>query len=407
MNLNSKFLSLFAATQENWNDWKWQMKNRITSVEQLEKIISLTPRELKEIKECLKKFRMAITPYYASLIHPTNTKCPIRKQAVPSRLELTVNSSEMTDPLHEDKDSPVEGLTHRYPDRALLLVTDQCAMYCRHCTRRRLAGTHDTPLPKSQINKAIDYISKTRNIRDVVVSGGDPLTLCDSKLESILKQLRAINHVEIIRIGTRVPVVLPQRVTPELCHMLKKYHPLWINTHFNHPKEVTPASVAACARLANAGIPLGNQSVLLKGVNDCPYIYKELVRQLVKIRVRPYYLYQCDLSTGIGHFRTPVAKGIEIIESLRGHTSGLCIPQFVVDAPGGGGKIPVNPQYLISQSEQRVVLRNYEGKLFVYEESKDYSHSCNLCTKCFKKDESDGPSNLLIGDSYKPKQQVG
>ncbi|MBO8137212.1 MAG: KamA family radical SAM protein [Desulfotomaculum sp.] len=325
-------------------------------------------------------------------------------------MELQVNKDDMEDPLHEDVDSPVPGVTHRYPDRALLLVTDQCSMYCRHCTRRRLAGSHDKPLPKSQTDKAIKHIKSNNSIRDVIISGGDPLTLCDSKLEYILKQLRSIKHVEIIRIGTRMPVVLPQRITDKLCSMLKKYHPIWVNTHFNHPNEITEESKKACQKLADAGIPVGNQSVLLKNVNDCQHIYRKLVRELVKIRVRPYYLYQCDLSVGIGHFRTSVSKGIEIIESLRGHTSGLCVPQFVVDAPGGGGKIPVNPQYMISQSDSKVVLRNFEGKLFVYHETKDKSSSCDECISCMKNktDEYASPAGLLSPNySRKKEKQVG
>ncbi|WP_051688232.1 lysine 2,3-aminomutase [Desulfofalx alkaliphila] len=408
--IKEKLLKKHNATEEDWDSWQWQIKNRIDSVEKLKGIISLSEQEAKGIEKCLKRFRMAITPYYASIMHPTDKNCPVRKQAVPSDLELKVTTSDMEDPLHEDVDSPVPGVTHRYPDRALLLVTDQCSMYCRHCTRRRMAGSHDSPLPKAQVDKAIRYIRKTKEIRDVVISGGDPLTLCESKLEYILKQLRAIEHVEIIRIGTRMPVVLPQRITDELCNMLKKYHPVWINTHFNHPQEITKETTEACSKLANAGIPLGNQSVLLKGVNDCAYIYKELVRNLVKIRVRPYYLYQCDLSMGIGHFRTSVSKGIEIIESLRGHTSGLSIPQFVVDAPGGGGKIPVNPQYMISQSDSKVVLRNYEGEMFVYEETPDKTSSCDKCFNCMvkKTENNTGPSSLLLPSKRrKAEKRVG
>ncbi|MCG8638687.1 MAG: lysine 2,3-aminomutase, partial [Desulfobacterales bacterium] len=284
--------------------------------------------------------------------------------------------------LHEDKDSPTPGLTHRYPDRGLLLVTDQCSMYCRHCTRRRLAGSHDQAMPKGQIKQAIEYIRNTPAVRDVLISGGDGLLISDGNLEEIIRELRTISHVEIIRIGTRTPVVLPQRITPELVNMLKKYHPIWLNTHFNHPNELTDESKKALALLANAGIPLGNQSVLLKGINDCTFIMKKLVHELVKNRVRPYYIYQCDLSQGIEHFRTSVAKGIEIIESLRGHTSGYAVPTFVVDAPGGGGKIPVSPQYLISQSDRKVILRNYEGVICAYTEPEDklsHCHECDLC----------------------------
>ena len=366
---------------EEWHDWRWQLRHRITTVEELARVITLTEEEERGIPQCLTRLRMAITPYYASLIDRENPSCPIRRQAIPTTQELTVSDCEMSDPLHEEADSPVPGLTHRYPDRVLLLVTDQCAMYCRHCTRRRMAGQQDATLPNQHVQQALDYIRRTPVIRDVLISGGDPLTMDTHRLEEILRKLRAIEHVEIIRIGTRTPVVLPQRVTHELCTMLKRYHPVWINTHFNHPSEITPEAEEACRRLADAGIPLGNQTVLLKGVNDCPYLMRTLVHDLVKMRVRPYYLYQCDLSEGIEHFRTPVSTGIEIIEDLRGHTSGLCVPTFVIDAPGGGGKIPVSPQYLISQSERQVVLRNYEGVICTYQEPDERTrhHGCEYC----------------------------
>lgn len=354
------------ATEEQWNDWRWQISQRITNVEQLEQFVELTNREKEGITACLKKFRMAITPYYASLISETDRNCPIRLQAIPDPKELVVTRGDMRDPLHEDVDSPVPGLTHRYPDRVLLLVTDCCSMYCRHCTRRRMAGHYDRSLPKAQLDRSFQYIKSNPIIRDVVISGGDPFTLADEQLEYILRKLRAIKHVEIIRFGTRTPVVLPQRITPELCNMLEKYHPVWINTHFNHPREITPEATAAIARLAKAGIPINNQSVLLKGINDRPDLMKKLVQGLLKIRVRPYYLYQCDLSEGIGHFRTPVSVGIEIMESLRGHTSGLSVPTYVVDAPGGGGKIPVGPNYILSQGRGKTILRNFEGQIFQY-----------------------------------------
>lgn len=342
-------------TDQQWNDWHWQVKNRIETVDELKKYIKLTAEEEEGIRESLKTLRMAITPYYLTLIDPENPHCPIRKQAIPTVEELKRSPADLEDPLHEDSDSPVPGLTHRYPDRVLFLITDMCSMYCRHCTRRRFAGQHDCATPEKQIDDCIDYIARTPQVRDVLLSGGDALLVSDEKLEYIISRLRAIPHVEIIRIGSRTPVVLPQRITPELVNMLKKYHPIWLNTHFNHPNEVTPESKQACARLADAGIPLGNQSVLLRGVNDCTHIMKKLVHELVKMRVRPYYIYICDLSLGIGHFRTPVSKGIEIIENLRGHTSGYAVPTFVVDAPGGGGKIPVMPNYVISQAPNRVV----------------------------------------------------
>lgn len=382
----------------DWNDWRWQIRNRITTVEKLREVLGIQEEEANEVNSCLKHFRMAITPYYASLIDSNNKNCPIKRQAVPTIDELNFDDADMSDPLHEDVDSPVTGITHRYPDRVLLLVTDQCSMYCRHCTRRRMAGGRDRALPKGQVDRAIAYIHNNKKVRDVLISGGDPLTLSDDNLEYIIRRLRAIKHVEIIRIGTRTPVVLPQRITPELCDMLKKYHPVWINTHFNHPNEVTPQSREACERLSNAGIPLGNQSVLLKGVNDCPNIMKKLLHKIMIMRVRPYYLYQCDLSQGIGHFRTSVGKGIEIMENLRGHTTGLAVPTFVVDAPGGGGKIPVMPQYAISQSDKKIILRNFEGNIYSYTEPANNDSTCQ-CEECKKKKEakSPGPAGLMKG----------
>lgn len=386
-------------TDEEWNDWKWQVRNRIETVDQLKQHIDLTPEEEAGIRESLKTLRMAITPYYLSLIDTENPNCPIRKQAIPSSLELKKSEADLDDPLHEDSDSPVPGLTHRYPDRVLFLITDQCSMYCRHCTRRRFAGQRDASTPLDRIDRCIDYIAKTPQVRDVLLSGGDALLVSDERLEYIIKRLREIPHVEIIRIGSRTPVVLPQRITPELVQMLSKYHPVWLNTHFNHPDEITPESIEACARLANAGVPLGNQSVLLRGINDCAHIMKRLVRELVKIRVRPYYIYQCDLSNGIEHFRTPVSKGIEIIENLRGHTSGYAVPTFVVDAPGGGGKIPVMPNYLISQSPDRVVLRNYEGVITTYTQPTDYKEECQCedCAVAGKDVKKEGIASLLDG----------
>ncbi|MBA1334837.1 MAG: Lysine 2,3-aminomutase [Firmicutes bacterium] len=393
-----KEIELFRdVTDEQWNDWQWQVKNRVTTVEQLKKVINLAPEEEKAIDESLALLRMGITPYYASLMDPNDPECPVRKQAVPTSFELHRGKADMEDPLHEDTDSPVDGLTHRYPDRVLLLVTDQCSMYCRHCTRRRFAGQTDMAMPMERIEKAIEYIKNTPQVRDVLISGGDGLLISDDKLEFILKSLRKIPHVEIVRIGSRTPVVMPQRITPELVDMLRKYHPVWLNTHFNHPKEVTPASMEACRLLADAGVPLGNQSVLLRGVNDCVHIMRRLVHELVKMRVRPYYIYQCDLSLGIEHFRTKVSKGIEIIEGLRGHTSGFAVPTFVVDAPGGGGKIPVMPQYLISMSDKRVVLRNYEGVITTYTEPEFVSEQCQ-CEDCRAQRKITGVAGLLQGN---------
>ncbi|NLD51237.1 MAG: lysine 2,3-aminomutase, partial [Clostridiaceae bacterium] len=369
---------------KQWQDWRWQLSNRITSLEELEQVINLTEDECQGVKASLKKLRMAITPYYAMLMDPNNSNCPVRRQAVPTVHETKLSKCDSLDPLHETKDSPVPGLIHRYPDRALILITDQCSMYCRHCTRRRFTGHDDKELSLNNIKRAIDYIKNTREIRDVLLSGGDALCISDKRLEYILESLRAIEHVEVIRLGTRTPVVMPQRITPELCDTLKRFHPIWVNTHFNHPKELTKEALNACSMLADAGIPLGNQSVLLKNINDCPYIMKSLVHGLVKNRVRPYYIYQCDLSEGIEHFRTSVSVGVEIIEMLRGHTSGFAVPTFVVDAPGGGGKIPVNPQYLISQSYEKVILRNFEGVICTYAEPEDKSHECHNCGLCDK-----------------------
>jgi lysine 2,3-aminomutase len=356
---------------EQWDDWGWQLRHRVTSPERVQEILSLGDTETQAIERVLGTFRMSITPYYLSLIDPDDPQDPVRLQAVPRGDELVRHVGDMDDPLAEDVDKPVPLITHRYPDRVLFLVTDQCTMYCRHCTRRRMAGQQDRAAPKAQIDGAILYIEEHPEVRDVLISGGDPLTLSDEVLDGILTRVRAIEHVEIIRLGTRVPVVCPMRITDSLVDVLKKQHPLFVNTHFNHPREITPEARAACDKLANAGIPLGNQSVLLKGVNDDYRIMKALVHELLMMRVRPYYIYQCDLSTGIEHFRTSVGKGIEIIEMLRGHTSGLAVPTFVVDAPGGGGKIPVMPQYLISRTHNKVILRNFEGVITTYSEPDD------------------------------------
>jgi lysine 2,3-aminomutase len=391
MKVNRRYELFSEISDEDWNNWHWQFRNRITTVEQLKKYIPLTKEEEEGITKCLEQLRMAITPYYLSLIDINDPHDPVKKQAIPTINELHRTPYDLEDPLHEDIDSPVKGLTHRYPDRVLFLVTELCSMYCRHCTRRRFAGHHDRSPPKQQIDACIDYIKNTPAIRDVLLSGGDALLVSDKELEDIIKRLREIPHVEIIRLGSRAPVVMPQRITPELCNMLSKYHPIWFNTHFNHPNEITEDSKRACELIANSGIPLGNQSVLLRGVNDCIHIMKKLVHELVKIRVRPYYVYQCDLSIGLEHFRTTVAQGIQIIEGLRGHTSGLCIPTYVVDAPGGGGKIPVMPNYTISQGHHRVVLRNYEGVITTYEEPMDYIPECHCDDKLI------GVASLLAG----------
>lgn len=385
-------------TEEQWNDWQWQVRNRITDVDALAQIFDIDAKEREEIQQVLNKFRMGITPYYASLIDPNDPKDPVRMQAIPSILETHIAGSDLEDPLHEDEDSPVPGLTHRYPDRVLFLITDMCSMYCRHCTRRRFAGSHDSGVSKDRIDACIEYIRNTPVVRDVLLSGGDALLVSDERLEYIISELRKIDHVEIIRIGSRTPVVCPQRITDDLVNMLKKYHPIWLNTHFNHPNEITPASAEACRKLADAGIPLGNQSVLLRGINDSVRTMRELVHELVKIRVRPYYIYQCDLSMGIEHFRTKVAKGIEIIEGLRGHTSGYCVPTFVVDAPGGGGKTPVMPQYIISQSPTKICLRNYEGVITTYTEPNYIVEEDPFYTEA---EADDGISELLKGEDVR------
>ena len=369
------------ATDAQWADWRWQVANRVQTVEQLRHIMPLSASEATAIGQCLTRFRMAVTPYFASLIDPHDPDCPIRKQAVPSPAELQRGSADLDDPLGEERQSPFPNLTHRYPDRALMLITDMCATYCRHCTRRRLVGATDRAMSKGHIDRCINYIRAHREVRDVLVSGGDPLLCSDQGLEHVLSSLRAVPHVEIIRIGTRAPVVLPQRITPELTRMIARYHPVWMNVQFNHPRELTDDAVAALGRLADAGVPLGNQTVLLRGVNDCPHVMRELVHGLLRARVRPYYLYQCDLAVGIDHFRTPISRGLEIIEALRGHTSGLAVPTFVVDAPGGGGKIPVMPQYFLGYAGGRAMLRNHDGSLCYYPEpaAKETPGVCPLC----------------------------
>ena len=387
-----------AVTDEQWNDWKWQVKNRIETYEELSKYFTFSPEEADGIKKALAKFRMAITPYYLSLIDPNDPYDPIRRQCIPQGAECNIAPADLNDPLHEDEDSPAPGLTHRYPDRVLFLITDMCSMYCRHCTRRRFAGQKDDESPQDRIEKCLEYIEKAPEVRDVLLSGGDALMVSDKKLEYIISRLRAIPHVEIVRIGSRTPVVCPQRITDDLCNMLKKYHPIWLHTHFNHPNEMTPEAQAAVAKLADAGIPLGNQTVLLRGVNDCVHVMKKLMHELVKNRERPNYIYQCDLSRGLEHVCTRVSKGIEIIENLRGHTSGYAVPTFVVDAPGGGGKTPVMPTYVISQSPNKVILRNFEGVITTYTEPREYHEDCH-CEACQAKRKVDeGVASLLETD---------
>ncbi|NCC51106.1 MAG: lysine 2,3-aminomutase [Spartobacteria bacterium] len=394
---------------EEWKDWKWQIRHQIKDVERVAQLLDITfpPDMLSRLKETTEKFPLSITPYYLSLIDTDEWQNdPVFLQSVPSPSELIIDKWDIEDPLDEDKDQPVSAVTHRYPDRVLLLVSNVCSMYCRHCTRKRKVGDHDYIPDRSTIEEGLDYIRKTPVVRDVLLSGGDPFMLPDDYLDWILTELDAIKHVEVVRIGTRTPVVLPYRITSDLVAMLKKHQPLWINTHFNHPREFTESSCESLRMLADAGFPLGNQTVLLAGVNDCPRIMRTLMHKLVMNRVRPYYLYQCDLSEGLSHFRTPVGKGIEIIESLIGHTSGFCVPTYVIDAPGGGGKIPVMPQYLISWSTNKVILRNYEGLITTYQEPDSYEaivcdRKCGECALQLKlegarEDNAVGIHKLLV-----------
>jgi lysine 2,3-aminomutase len=387
---------------EKWNDWRWQLSHRLNSVDEISKILRLTESERKALSTA-GLFRVDITPYFISLMDPEDPNDPVRRQVVPTDQEILPFTGMMADSLAEDRHSPVPGLVHRYPDRVLMLVTTQCASYCRYCTRARIVGDPSATFSRAEFDMQIDYVKRTPQVRDVLLSGGDPLTLAPRLLEELISRLREIPHIEIIRIGTRVPVFMPMRVTSELTDMLQKYHPLWMNIHVNHSNEITAELAEACDKLSRAGIPLGNQSVLLAGVNDCPHIQRKLVQDLVRIRVRPYYLYQCDLVAGAGHFRTPVGKGIEILEALRGHTSGYAVPTYVVDAPGGGGKIPVTPNYVMSMSDHKIVLRNYEGYITTYEEPIDYRpHDPKTCVYCQHKLHEDGQigvTGLLDGDA--------
>lgn len=351
-----------------WNDWHWQQRERVTTLEQLEQVIRVTDGERRAARETAAEFHMGITPYYAALMDPEDPACPVRQQAVPTLGELQIAPADLEDPLAEERDMPVPGITHRYPDRVLFYTTHNCPVYCRHCTRKRKVADPSSAAAKKQIEDGLGYIAAHPEIRDVVVSGGDPLSLSDERLDYILGRLRAIPHVEIFRLGTRNLVTLPQRVTDDFVYMLRRHHPVYVNTHFNHPKECTAEAFEAARRLADAGCVIGNQMVLLKGVNDEPKTVMELNHKLLLMRIRPYYIYQCDLAKGISHFRTPVESGIRIIEALRGHTSGLAVPQFVVDAPHGGGKIPVNPEYVVKHEGKRWTFRNYAGAIYTYDE---------------------------------------
>ncbi|MBX3441802.1 MAG: KamA family radical SAM protein [Planctomyces sp.] len=359
------------ASEKDWNDWRWQSRHRIRTLEQMERMLSLHDDERAALVEGGSMLPVGITPYYMSLLDPDDAAQPLRRTVVPSRNEFLRTRGEADDPLGEDGHSPVPGLVHRYPDRVLLLALDFCSTYCRYCTRSRVVGHGELFANEKRLELAFDYLRKTPQVRDVLISGGDPLSLSEDKLDWILGRLRAIPHIEFIRIGTKMPAVLPQRITPQLTRMLRKYHPLWMSVHFLHPDECTPEAARACGRLADAGIPLGAQTVLLKGVNDSVDTMKQLIHKLLLMRVRPYYLYQCDPISGSAHFRTSVAKGLEIIEGLRGHTTGYGVPNYVIDAPGGGGKIPLQPNYLVGRDGDDVLLRNFEGKTYRYPDPVD------------------------------------
>ena len=362
---------LAQVTRENWNDWRWQFRNRITTVEKLSTLIPLSAKEKTQLKLVTTRYPLSVTPYYLSLINTYDPDDPIRKQAIPSFEEIALGCIGFEDPLGEKRDSVVPGLVHRYPDRVLMVLTDICPMLCRHCTRKREWHNGGWVRTPGEIKAMLDYIRRHKTIRDVILSGGDPLTLSTRRLEDVISKLRQIDHVEIIRIGTRFPVVLPHRIDDELCGMLSRYGPIWLNTQFNHPHEITPESAAACERLLRAGVPVNNQSVLLRGINDNVATLTKLCNGLLKIKVRPYYLFQCDEVQGTEHLRTSVETGIKIIDGMRGHTSGLAIPTFVIDLPEGGGKIPLQPNYVLTQTKEELVLRNYQGRFVWYRNPKD------------------------------------
>lgn len=394
-----KFKPWQEVTAAEWHDWNWQYHNLIMDVEKLAEVIPLSAEEIEAGRVSKEEYKFSTTPYYATLIDPDNPECPIRLQTVPDFREMKKGPADMRDPLAEDQNSPVPGLVHRYPDRVLWLITTSCAMYCRFCTRRRivLAKGHRT---ERELDMTMDYLKAHSEVRDVIISGGDALFVGDKYLEGCLQRLRAIPTIEIVRVASRIPVVCPMRITKELAVMLRKYAPLYFMTHFNHPYEITEEAKKACEILVDHGIPILNQTVLLRRINSDPVILKSLFHELLKNRVKPYYLYQCDLSEGIEHFRTPVQKGIEIIESLRGHTSGLAVPEFVIDAPGGGGKVPVMPQYLISESDKRVVVRNYRGFLSVYAQPEETDCRCSTADEIrqrYPRLVEEGPDRLLQG----------
>jgi lysine 2,3-aminomutase len=355
---------------DQWNSWIWQQQNRVRTLEKLKEVINVTPDEEEAFQKSSEIFNMAITPYYAALMDPNNPDCPIRLQSVPKMGELTVQPEEMEDPLAEERDMPVPGITHRYPDRVLFYTTHHCPVFCRHCTRKRKVSDPSSAAQKKQLDDGLEYIRKTPSIRDVVISGGDPLSNSDERLDYIMGSLRKIPHIEVFRLGTRNLVTLPHRITDDFVTMLKKHKPFYVHTHFNHPTECTAEAYEACVKISDAGIPINNQMVLMKGINDDPQVVKRLNHLLLMMRVRPYYIFQCDMSQGISHFRTPIEVGINIIEHLRGHTSGMAVPHFVIDAPGGGGKIPILPNYVKSMDSEKIVLRNYAHKEYIYPQPK-------------------------------------
>jgi lysine 2,3-aminomutase len=357
-------------------DWRWQLRNRLSSLEEIERLLPLTAEERAALSTAPSNFRVGVTPYYFSLIDRAHPSCPVRMQVIPRAGELVIEPGELLDPLGEDAHRPVSAIFHRYPDRCLLLALDRCAIYCRHCNRRRLVGQEESAISRQDLDDAVGYIRRTPAIRDVLISGGDPLTLSTDRLEEIIAAVRAIPHVEIIRIGSRVPVVLPMRIDDALTAMLRRYHPIFLNTHFNHPKELTPAARAACEKLADAGIPLGNQTVLLRGVNSSARVLRKLFTELLRCRVRPYYLFQGDVAEGTGHLRTSVETGIALMEQLRGHISGLAIPHLVIDTPGGMGKVSIGPDYVISRASDKWVLRNYEGRTVEYPQPAAQDPTC-------------------------------
>ena len=350
----------------DWNDWHWQLRNRITTLEQLEKLIELSPQERAGCLFAAHKLALAITPHFFNLIDPKDPNCPVRRQVIPHIDESVVAPGESSDPVGEEGTMPVPGIVHRYPDRVLFLVTDRCASYCRYCTRSRLVSNAQAYDFHPELEQGLQYIAAHPEVRDVLISGGDPLLLSDAKLDALLGRLRAIPHVEFIRLGSRIPVFLPQRITPELASIFRKHGPIWMSIHVNHPKEVTRELAEACERLSLAGVPLGNQSVLMAGINDTPEVMKSLVHRLLMMRVRPYYLYACDLIEGSTHFRAPIQKGIDIIRALRGHTTGYAVPQLIIDTPGGGGKVPINPEYVQAIHDGIVELRNFEDRAYIY-----------------------------------------